>query len=514
MRSCKARALILSIILLSLPHNHICAQDIKTEIEFLKKHGQSTDTPALLDLIRKYTPDTKRKAQIHQWIEQLGNRSYQKRERATEALIQLGPLAKAALLKSAKDKDRERAKRAQRCLEHLAQGTHLALLESAIRIVGHRKAEDAIKVLLDFIPSVTANRLKSALIDSLSTLALHTKDHSRFESSLKAEHVIERTISSIAMAFAGERKAIPVLIAVLDDLPVSDHWLVEETLFRLSGENSPSPPADDSQASLKKYQRAWQQWWQKHQLKVDLAVLQKEAHLFGRTLLVLLDKNIVCEVDRNGKTLWEIKNLKSPVDAHVLPGRRVLITEYRSSTISERTFDGKILWKKATGTNPCRAERLPNGQTLITTRKRLFLTDKAGKEQELYKPTRSIHCVKRFRDGRIACIVSKEYQILNAEGKVLKKVANVTSNTTSCLDTVINGNIVVSEQSKNRVIEMTPSGKIVWQQSAQAPSSVARLPNGNTLICQNDGTILEYTKSNKLVKRFKVQGRPIQIRGR
>src|SRR5205085_639285 len=72
------------------------------------------------------------------------------------------------------------------------------------------------------------------------------------------------------------------------------------------------------------------------------------------------------EVGADGKVRWTITGLSNPIDARVLPGERVLITEQGTQTVSERNLRGDVLWKKQVQNFwPIGGERLANGNTLI-----------------------------------------------------------------------------------------------------------------------------------------------------
>ena len=46
----------------------------------------------------------------------------------------------------------------------------------------------------------------------------------------------------------------------------------------------------------------------------------------------------MAEVGRDGKIRWQVGNLKYPVDAIVLPGERVLVTEWDGNRVAEWDF--------------------------------------------------------------------------------------------------------------------------------------------------------------------------------
>src|SRR5262249_45009379 len=88
----------------------------------------------------------------------------------------------------------------------------------------------------------------------------------------------------------------------------------------------------------------------------------------------------VFEVGMDGKTRWEITDLNYPIDAQVTGPNRVLITEYRSREVTERSFKGDVLWRKTFPTYVSGARRLANGHTLINLRNKVVELDRGGKE--------------------------------------------------------------------------------------------------------------------------------------
>ena len=85
----------------------------------------------------------------------------------------------------------------------------------------------------------------------------------------------------------------------------------------------------------------------------------------------------MAEVGRDGKIRWQVGNLQYPVDAVVLPGERVLVTEWDGNRVGEWDFRGNLVWKKE-GFNgrATNAQRLPNGNTFICTTNELLEVDR------------------------------------------------------------------------------------------------------------------------------------------
>ncbi len=57
----------------------------------------------------------------------------------------------------------------------------------------------------------------------------------------------------------------------------------------------------------------------------------------------------------------------------------------------------------------------------------------------------------------------------------------------------------------NKVIEIDAAGKILWEVAAMDPTSVIRLPNGNTLVaCCFGNALIEFDRAGKQVWSLKL----------
>ncbi len=156
---------------------------------------------------------------------------------------------------------------------------------------------------------------------------------------------------ALAFALAKEREGIPVLIDLLPVLSAEEVGQVEDTLNQLAGDSAPEVFAGTEPAEKKKCRDAWAAWWKLNADRVDLGRLTRRAWL-GYTLICDMGAGRVFEIDRDGKERWAITNLRGPVDAVVVPGKRVLIAEYHGRRVTERDFTGKILWSKQVAMPP------------------------------------------------------------------------------------------------------------------------------------------------------------------
>ncbi|HZY85230.1 MAG TPA: hypothetical protein VFE78_10395 [Gemmataceae bacterium] len=119
----------------------------------LKAAKVATDGPALLDYLRRRTPDPSRVAKVRELVRQLGDNAFEKREEASKGLVAAGVIALPWLREAAKGDDREVVRRANDCLKQIGRGSDLAVPAAAVRLIALRKPAGAVKVLLDYLPA-------------------------------------------------------------------------------------------------------------------------------------------------------------------------------------------------------------------------------------------------------------------------------------------------------------------------------------------------------------------------
>jgi hypothetical protein len=100
----------------------------------------------------------------------------------------------------------------------------------------------------------------------------------------------------------------------------------------------------------------------------------------------------------------------------------------------------------------------------------------------------------KLENGDVACVIQQQpgtpsrYIRFDFSAKAPKEVASFGVNVIHSggrIDVLANGNVVVAENSQNRVVEYdTASGgsKIAWQVEADSPIYAVRLRNGHTLV--------------------------------
>ena len=149
----------------------LCADDSAAADEkLLAEHGIGTDEKGLREFFRKRTPTSADLVKIEALVKQLGDKSFQKRKQASDALAGWGPAAFDALRRSLKEPDIEIIRRAERCLEEIERpGTALPL--AAVHQLDRIKMPACIALLLDYLPNADDETVADAVLVSLRRLS-------------------------------------------------------------------------------------------------------------------------------------------------------------------------------------------------------------------------------------------------------------------------------------------------------------------------------------------------------
>ncbi len=502
---------------------------------------RSSDGPALLALVRRHTLSNKDRARVLALIEKLGDDDFQVRQIASAELAEFAALAVPLLREATRSTDAERARRAEECLKDIADKGGKPLPEPVLRLLGVRKPAGAVEALLDYLPfaendnrtdearkalAALARRdgklepaLARALDDPLPLRRLAAAEAILAAGALEQRAAVRKLLrdadqlvrlrTALALASKRDRLAIPVLIESVAEEPCDSSSEAEEFLYRLAGEAAPRlEPASDT-AGRRQRRDAWAGWWKQAGSSIDLAVLDDYTRLLGYTLLVEGgNPGKVMELGRDGKPLWVIGNLQFPVDAHVLPGNRLLIAEFHGMRVSERNLKGEILWQReGLKGNPVNAQRLGNGNTFIATNQELLEVDRSGKTV-WSRPYAGVEAAYRSRDGVITCLDGAGQCVrLASDGKELKRFPSGRSSSSgwpSGIDVTAQGRIVISQHNENRLWEVDAEGKLLWQAPVPGIVTATRLPNGHVLVATGSNQLVtELDRAGKSVWEYK-----------
>jgi hypothetical protein len=506
---------------------------------------RSVDPASLLDEFRKRSLPDDAIDRARELIAQLADPSEAARDRAQAGLLALGPGVVALLRRAATADAKGSAAAVERCLHTFREGGLPAPLPTAAaRLLAVRRPAGTAEALLAYLP-VADEAMAAEIENTLNALAFRDgklepalaaalTDKVAARRAMAAEVVCRagqpehRTLVrpllhdpdpevrlrvALNLAGAGEKDTVPVLIALLTELPEGAAEQAEEYLRGVAGDDAPEPSAGGDEAERRKCSRAWEAWWHDHGGHVELTGPNAAVPLRGYTLIIEMynptrRSGRVFEVDRAGKVRWSLEGLQYPVDAQVLPGDHVLITEQNLQRVSERDLKGKVIWERSVP-NLVRAERLPNGQLMIVARNQLQVTDRSGKEVFTHtRPGYDLMHAQRLRDGQFALLTSNwEYLRLDATGKLRKAVQVPPGNLTGMargVELLPNDRLLVAEFQGNKVVEQDLTGKVLWEAAVPGAVAVSRLPNGHTLVAANNPQrVCEVDQRGKVVWEYK-----------
>jgi HEAT repeat protein len=505
---------------------------------------RKVDGPALVDEFRGRTLAPSEEAKAVQLVQALGDRDYRVREKASATLVAMGAKVLSHLRPASKDADGERARRADDAITKINQSDAKRVPIGTARLIALRRPELAVGAMLAYLPYADEDDGMIAEVRAaLTSLALDPNgkpdpalvaalgDKEPIRRSVAAEalcrgggqssradvkklltdsDLMVRQTAAAALALSGEKEAVPVLIELLGELSGAQAWTAQDLLLQLAGDKAPPGLAGDKPEDRKKYRDAWAAWWKSNSQSVDLVKLTSSPGYLGYTLLIEVGGNSngrVSEVTRDGKVRWVVGNLRYPVDAIVLPGERVLVTEWDGQRVAEWDFKGNLIWKKDSfNGRPTNAQRLPSGNTFICTTNELMEVDKGGKTVYQINVPAGLTAGYRSANGEIVCLRNDGQCVrYDTAGKELKTFpSNRDTSWTSGMDLARNGNILITQPSPNmKVSEFSVDGKLVREWGTPNVTTATKVGNGNVLAAShNDKKVVEYDPSGKKVWEF------------
>ena len=536
------------------------ADDGAEPAKILKEAGIASDAPGLIKYFKARTPSPGDQARYADLVRNLGDKSFAVREKASKELIAIGEPVLPFLKKALKDGDLELTRRAGVCIRAIERVPFATLTSAAARLLALRRPDGAAEILLAYLPFAHWDAVGDNLLEALQVVgmkgtapkqtpqpcvlaAIRDKEPRR---RAAAAHVLGHADPTYRKALTGlladpealvryhaaaglmrarDRKAVPALIALLEDAPLQLAWRAEDWLVRIAGEKAPSLAGDPGEpAQRNKWRGNWEDWWNKNKEHINLAKLDLNDTLLGVTMTCEMDGigqvgGRISEFDRNGNLRWSIEeNFSSPTDFQRLPGGRVLVAEHWGQRVTERDRQGKILreWKLADKPVACR--RLPNGNTFMATYTEILEMSAAGTTVFSYKAQGMIYCACMLRNRHILYI--------NSAGNIIelddqrKQVKNFTvpahaggAGYWASIEPLPNGRYLIALAGADRVVEIDAAGKIHWECAVNKATGATRLANGNTLVASCDGRFaVEVNRAGKEVWKKTTKGRPFWAR--
>lgn len=520
---------------------------------------RTLDGKQLLDEFRNRTLDEAERSRALEWIGKLDDASSDVRAKAVENLIGMGPRA-ASLLRQTIDRregttsDRGTARlvrSARQCLATIEGDSVKALPEAAPRLLALRRPEGAVETILAYLPFAESETLADQLIDVMATVgcsdgkadpalvrALANKESVRRAAAAVAlckgkvedaelpairkllhdPDAAVRLRTAVALAKYGDKSAVPVLIALLADLPLEQVWEAEDVLTTLAGDKAPNKRIGNDKASRTASVDAWKAWWRKEEKNVDLAKLSDAERDSGLLLAVDMQQGRVLEVSRNGRIRWQIQGPQWPWDAVVCRNRNIFIAQQNNNQVAMWSRQGKELWQRPCNM-PFACQQLRNGNLFVACRQQVSEFDVNGKEvssQQLGHHGWIVGGYK-FANGHIGLFTQQgQYIRLDAAGQQVKTYQVNFSGGVAMNAEVLPGDRVVAALNIGRVAEYDDKGKTMWESNVVNPAVPHRLPNGHTLVAQNGmNHLYELDRSGKIVSEKKdLEYRPWRIRRR
>ncbi len=548
--------LLVGLFVASLTHGAGDTNPAAVDEETLRAAGVATDGPGLLAFFRKQTTAEPTRAQVLDLLRQLGHDTFEMREKASAALVGLGAAAEPHLkqtiedLKRSGDADLEVLRRAEDCLRRIGdRAVKAAVLAAAARTVARQKPTGAIEALLGYLPSAPGEQVTDAIQAALTALtdpnapdaallaALTDKVAPRRavagavvapapgESSRAAvkkllsdtEAVVRHRVA-LALAAAGEKDAVTVLIDLLTELPQAHAYHVEQMLCRLADEQAPPVPYGNKKEARTKCRDAWAAWWKENAGNVVMTRLHAPGQPLGYTLVVLLEDKRVLELDAKNQVRWEMRGVDFPLDAQLLPGGRVLLAEQNANAVRERTLKGDVIWERKIG-EPLMAQRLADGNTFIATRSQLVEVDRDGAVVFTWTSPfgDSIMRAQKLTNGQIVLVTD---QVRASDRSALFRRLDPTATRELAtfpvqvktsggrIEVLPNQHVLAPEKDGNRVAEYDARGTVVWQVPVGEPIAAVRLANGNTLVTSmNELRAVEFNLKGEKVWEYRAESK-------
>jgi hypothetical protein len=511
--------------------------------QVLKAAKIGVDGASLLDYFRKQTVTDAARERIQTLIQQLGDDSFEMREKASAGLVAAGGSAKKFLREALDNPDLEVSRRAHECLKRISEtGTDSAVPAAAARLLAARKPAGAVEVLLGYLTSADGTMGTDEVRTTLAALALRDGQPDKallaaltgklpviraaagealarsggaaarpaVHKLLQDAEASVRLPVALALAYAHDREAIPVLIELLAKLPPEQAWAAEDLLFRLAAERAPAVSLGTDVASRQKCHDAWAAWWRDQGARVDLSKLDDAPRPLGYTVVVLLDLGLIEEVDASKQPRWQFTGLEAPLDVQLLPGDRLLVAEHGGNRVTERNHKGEVLWEVKVA-EPLVAQRLPNGNTFVATRTQFLEYNRAGKQVASHRlpDGEMLMRAQKLRNGEIACVTTdalntRRFVRLSPTGKELGGFAVNVQTFGGRIDVLPNGHVLVPQMADGRVVEYNADGKPVWEAAVAQPIAAVRLANGHTLITSmSDKRAVELDRTGKEVWEYR-----------
>jgi hypothetical protein len=509
-----------------------------TDEEALKAAGLSaTDGPKLIGYLKQRTVSDSEKGKIDTLIKELGADLFADRIKAGESLELFGSAAIGLLKAAEKNVDPEIAYQATRVLKRMETIPHSAIAAAAVRAVVKLKPPGAAAALLGFLPLADSEALAQEIRGALIAIAapngsadpaliaaladasplrrgaaylaliqggpaterIRIKDaYPQVTAAIRKDADAETKFVGLwaLIRTARDKQFIPDLIDLIPKLSRGRIWQVEDLLLFLAGAPPEGGRFGNTPEKLAKARDAWLGWWSAQGGAIDLEKKAYKPRIQGQTVLVESDQRgfgmgrVVC-LGQDMKEKWQIAGLNSVMDGRVQADGSIVTIENYSSVVVRNAAGVKLrtqLLNQAVA-----AQLSPDGDLLILGRQFINQYSKAGNQTWTYRRPNvaDIHTGCRLPNGEVLFLTQAQQGNncfrLDAKGQLIGKgttigrLPNINYGYVVTMDLVGSESILICET--NRVAEYDlKTGKEKWKYATNSPTSVQRLPSGNTLV--------------------------------
>ncbi len=469
----RRRCLLYCSLLIALP---VFAEPDTSGFALLRQEGLRPEPAVLGAWLRELQPEAGRTARARRLIAELGSAERARRDAAQAALLPLRWFVGAELEAALGSRDAEIRQRARALLDPALQARSARLLGAVLRSLPAAPPDDAARLVAGCLRLCTSRALQEAASRSLLALAgpadraaltRATADEATCAPALiglggcgpEAVAVLEdfaghadpglRLAAGLGLARAAPERALPVLVAQLDDPEAGRRRTAHFALEQLGGETPAfSPFAAPAQRDAEL--AAWHAWLAAGpRLVGQLKALRPPRAL--RFLVASETQVGVHLLTLSGERLRTIPC--KPYDAQRQPDGSVVVAERSGGRVVVFDEEGAVLREALGLAGPCDVEMLPDGNLLV-------LENGVGRVSELDLDGERVWSV----DG-----LDNPYDV----------------------DRLADGHTLVADSGGGRLVEFDAEGKVVWEvPGLDFPNGALRLDDGRTLfITYTRGTV-------------------------
>lgn len=299
------RSLAVPLVLLVFQSSCVAQSTADADEAILRGAKITADGPGLVAYFQNRSVNSQEdQKKIEELIKKLGSQRFRDREQAAEELIALGKSARAALVVATMAKDLELRIRAEKCLAVIDAAKNIEVELAALRLLRLRNPDQACSVLLAYFPSIHDGQIEEEALTTLAAVSFPKgKAATVLSVNLKEKNPVRRGVAAMLLGWKGSeteraavyqmlmkepdslvrlrivqglvaakhRKALAQLLPLLTDasLPIAEQ--ARDLLALAGGKTSVVTKLGTDSASRKKCREEWEQWWDAHGERVDLA---------------------------------------------------------------------------------------------------------------------------------------------------------------------------------------------------------------------------------------------------